>query len=303
MEILPVPQVVTDNVGQVMRQEDTDLQLAVVVVEEDREDGETNQVEVGVRSGENVGIENVIGGPSLGIEVLNDVAGRIDPGIAPIGLGQNEVGLMNSDPPFLGVLVEDGIERFSSLSEPEEVLSSFRSKNSKSTIRNRKIKQASMANQLGVPKCIKLAEAMKERGNKGKRRRVKGARELKNRIGEGALEIVSAVMARAENVRDTGLEVNRRRQEGGSLTRTGSTPGYGLNLISGSELSRVPKTLSQDRGEDKEKLVEAAKLLCIQNEVGFNFVEAPNETIKYLIEQERGDRAKKMEWEQREGDQ
>jgi hypothetical protein len=71
-------------------------------------------------------------------------------------------------------LVEDGIERFSSLSEPEEVLSSFRSKNSKSTIRNRKIKQAAIANQLGVPKCIKLAEAMKERGNKGKRRRVKG---------------------------------------------------------------------------------------------------------------------------------
>jgi hypothetical protein len=49
--------------------------------------------------------------------------------------------------------------------------------------------------------------------------------------------------------------------------------------------------------------VEAAKLLSIQKEVGFNFTEDPNDTLKHFIDQERCDRAKKMEWEQRGDDQ
>jgi hypothetical protein len=110
-------------------------------------------------------------------------------------------------------------------------------------------------------------------------------------------------MVLAEAPCDNGPEVIRRRNEVGSSTRAGATPGSGLNLMTGSELSRVPETLSRCNSEDKEKLVEAAKLLSIQKEVGFNFVEEPNETLKHLIDQERCDRAKKMEWEQREGDQ
>jgi hypothetical protein len=49
--------------------------------------------------------------------------------------------------------------------------------------------------------------------------------------------------------------------------------------------------------------VEAAKLLSIQKEVGLTFEEPTTVTIKQLVIQETCDRKKKMDWEQREGDQ
>jgi hypothetical protein len=50
-------------------------------------------------------------------------------------------------------------------------------------------------------------------------------------------------------------------------------------------------------------LIEAAKLLSIQNQVGFNFEEVKDDTIKHLVEQETCDRAKKKDWEDKNGDQ
>jgi hypothetical protein len=55
--------------------------------------------------------------------------------------------------------------------------------------------------------------------------------------------------------------------------------------------------------EDKEKLLAAAKLLSIQKDVGFTFVEPEGETLKELVQHECNDREKKMAWEQREVDQ
>jgi hypothetical protein len=54
---------------------------------------------------------------------------------------------------------------------------------------------------------------------------------------------------------------------------------------------------------EREKVIQAARLLSIQKEVGFNFEEHDEDTIKQLVEQEKCDRARKMEWEQREVDQ
>jgi hypothetical protein len=68
-------------------------------------------------------------------------------------------------------------------------------------------------------------------------------------------------------------------------------------------ISTVPDTLVRNNEEDKEQLVAAAKLLSFQKQVGFNFQETDNVTIVHLIDQERSDRNKKMEWENREGDQ
>jgi hypothetical protein len=95
---------------------------------------------------------------------------------------------------------------------------------------------------------------------------------------------------------------NSLEDDGRILKQRGGTPSSGINLLSGSDLSAVPDSLPPGFEDERDKLVEAAKLLNIQLEVGFNFEETTNETLKLLIEQERCDRAKKMEWEQR-GDQ
>ncbi|GAU29496.1 hypothetical protein TSUD_360410 [Trifolium subterraneum] len=82
----------------------------------------------------------------------------------------------------------------------------------------------------------------------------------------------------------------------------GSTPPSGIDLISGDEQSNMLASTSNNKAGDKEKLIEAAKLLSIQKAVGFSFEEAEDVTIRQLIDQERGDRAKKMEEEKKEDD-
>jgi hypothetical protein len=54
---------------------------------------------------------------------------------------------------------------------------------------------------------------------------------------------------------------------------------------------------------EREEVIQAAKLLSLQKEVGFNFVDQDDVIIKQLVNEEKCDRAKKMEWEQREVDQ
>ncbi|MCI38814.1 hypothetical protein A2U01_0060043 [Trifolium medium] len=60
-------------------------------------------------------------------------------------------------------------------------------------------------------------------------------------------------------------------------------------------------SVPNDHDGEREKLVEAAKLLSIQKEVGFSFEDFDGVTLKQLVDQERSDRAKKREWEQKEG--
>jgi hypothetical protein len=61
----------------------------------------------------------------------------------------------------------------------------------------------------------------------------------------------------------------------------------------------VPET----QGAAKDILIQAAKLLSIHKIVGFNFVEPEGNIINQLVDQEIEDRAKKVEWENKEGDQ
>ncbi|MCH87330.1 hypothetical protein A2U01_0008198 [Trifolium medium] len=76
-----------------------------------------------------------------------------------------------------------------------------------------------------------------------------------------------------------------------------------MNLMSVRGISLVPETQLDVLDVERAKVVEAAKLLNIQKEVGFTFEEIEGETIKQLIDQEGCDRVKKLDWEQRNGDQ
>jgi hypothetical protein len=116
------------------------------------------------------------------------------------------------------------------------------------------------------------------------------------------VEVVSTKVVVAVDSVSNDADRNRRKGEGRIANQVGVTPASGINLLFGSEMSRVSDSVSQSREEDKDKYVEAAKLLSIQKKVGFNFEEATSDTIKHLIDQEKCDRTKKMEWEQKEGD-
>jgi hypothetical protein len=249
-------------------------------------------------------------GPHVGNKSPGDVAGCIIPLSDPatptlIGPAQDF-----SDPPFLGKLVEEGVERVSSVSEPVEVLAPHRSKISKDNPKARKHKACSNFKQLGVPTCIKLAEAVKEVGPRAKKKRQKEMVTANRVVVSGGRcdDPVGGNTMQADDGRLVGsggrLEECDRRQGGAQqIHYPGSTPASGLLLLSGSDISRVSDSLSHAHVEDRDKLIEAAKLLNIQKDVGFTFVEATEDTLKHLVDQEICDRAKKLEWEKREGDQ
>jgi hypothetical protein len=98
----------------------------------------------------------------LNNDVALDDLERVDPSADPIHLDSSGPGLMSLDPPFRGLLVEEGFDRYSSISKPEDVLTSHKAKAPKSKVR--KQKAISKFNQLGVPKCLKLVEVVKESG-------------------------------------------------------------------------------------------------------------------------------------------
>ncbi|MCI16668.1 hypothetical protein A2U01_0037812, partial [Trifolium medium] len=100
---------------------------------------------------------------------------------------------------------------------------------------------------------------------------------------------------------DTAGVINRSEQSGQRAVC--QTPSSGINLISGSVNSKGTGSMANDDTGEREKLLEAAKLFSIQKEVGFSFDELDGATLKQFMDQERNDRAKKMEREQRVGDQ
>jgi hypothetical protein len=82
-----------------------------------------------------------------------------------------------------------------------------------------------------------------------------------------------------------------------------STPASGIHLISDSVSSNGSVLVPETQGAAKDILIQAAKLLSIHKIVGFNFVEPEGNIINQLVDQEIEDRAKKVEWENKEGDQ
>jgi hypothetical protein len=183
------------------------------------------------------------------------------------------------------------------MSEPEEIHSSQRTKISKSKCRRQK--SNSKFPNLGVSKCVQLVEAMKEAAPKQRKQRHKGGVALSNGAEAEREEAAHVLVESTEERTDMGGD------KGPTVANTFSTPTptSGLNLLSGSDISRVPESQPQGQDVEKEKLIEAAKLLSIQKEVGFNFDVSDDEILKNLVEQEKSDREKKIDWEKRDGDQ
>jgi hypothetical protein len=226
-----------------------------------------------------------------------DVAGILNPVQEPSHLGLPSLGLENSDPPFLGVLVNENFCRCSTMSEPEDLHSFQKSKLTKSKCRRHK--HNSKFPTLGVPKCVQLVEAMKEAAPKQRKRRHKGGVALSNGAEAVVEEAEQVVVVLSEGRTVLGGDTGPIAMNNFSTP----TPTSGLNLLSGSDISRVPESQPQGQDVEKEKLIEAAKLLSIQKEVGFNFDVSDDEILKNLVEQEKSDREKKMDWEKRDGDQ
>ncbi|WJX18268.1 hypothetical protein P8452_08083 [Trifolium repens] len=248
-----------------------------------------------------------VGGPLSEGGPLSVGAGLSRPMCDPFPLVFGNPAQVYSDPPFLGRLVEDDVYRCSYFSEPEEVLSPHRSKATKPkpNSRMKRNKSCSKFNQLGVPMCIKLAEAMKEASGRAKKLRKKGSGVGRNGGGNESEAGGVGGMTNGESVvvggnNRGGPSRQGKRQKGPVAVQT---PNSGLGLLSGSESSFVPESRPPGNDGDKTKLIEAAKLLDIQNQVGFTFEEAKEDTIKHLVEQETCDRAKKKDWEDKIGDQ
>jgi hypothetical protein len=191
--------------------------------------------------------------------------------------------------------VEEEVTRYSSISEPEEVFSPLRTKVPKKTSNLKRNKSCAKFNQLGVPKCMQLAEAIKEGGHKGRRRRQRGGGCVSGaqmgQEGEGPQQASS-------NVHGGSTEVGSRREEG--LPHSSNyvqIPVSGVALISvGEGLGGTEKRSNAIDGE-RGKLIEAAKLLVIQKEVGFTFEEPEVDTLKQLVDKELNDRAMMMDRE------
>jgi hypothetical protein len=192
----------------------------------------------------------------------------------PIQEALSDVGSVERTRAFSGPDEFEQVSRFSSISEPEEVNRPRRAAKQKKSSRLSRHKSSSKPQQIGVPKCLILLEAVKEGNNRVRRRRTNSGDATL------AVPVVNSI-----------------------APIPGATPPSGLNLITSSDASMVMETPAHNDEEDRVKVLEAAKLISIQKQVGFSFEAEDGETVKQLIVQENCDRAKKMEWEQRNGDQ
>ncbi|MCH79854.1 RNA recognition motif [Trifolium medium] len=242
------------------------------------------------------------GGPTLLDDSPIVNLGLVDSIPDPILLGHDNLAHLDPDPSKQKYVDEEVVLRYSSVSEPEEVLSSHKTKSRKQMSKLKKQKSCSKFNQLGVPLCIQLVESLKSGGAKSRRRRIKGAIQS-NAEEVGGVEVSMEAFEAGDVISSDAGGYQRRKEKLTGLMTPRVTPASGINLISGSQSSQVPNYVGVDNGKDKEIAIEAAKLLSIQKEVGFSFEEADGETVKQLMTQERCDRVKKMEWEQKEGDQ
>jgi hypothetical protein len=166
------------------------------------------------------------------------------------------------------------VSRFSSISEPEDVLRHTKVAKQKKSSKNKNHRSISKVQQQGAPKCLRLLEAVKE--------------------GHGRVRRRCSKLATTTNLEPSINPV---------VSCSGLTPSSGLKLLILSDSSMVEETPVAAGDGDCLLRTEAVKLLEIQKRVGFTFELADDETTNQLIEQENGDRAKKLLWEQRNSDQ
>jgi hypothetical protein len=257
----------------------------------------------GVVEGEHV--ESESGGPPPGFEFARKKNGLRDPVPDPIQPGHKELGLVVPNPSAVGLFEEGGeIIRYSSVSEPEDISSSGREFYQRNMSKSRKQKPGAIFPKIGVPKFVQFAESVQDFGPRNRRKkqqRRRGCHKNSNEAGSDGdipLELETAILRLKDG------EGSSRRQERVLLSRNpGATPNSGINLLTDSEISRRSENSHQSQEDDREKVIQAAKLLSIQKGVGFSFEINEELIIKQLIELEKSDRVKRMAWEQREVDQ
>jgi hypothetical protein len=194
---------------------------------------------------------------------------RSDPG--PILMGIVEVGEVGLQVPItnrLGPRPEGSVSRYSTISEPEEVFHSHRSRAPSRGGKSNRQKPMSKFPQLGVPKCIQLVEALQD-GN-GQARRRRGKADGGAKAGEASKGAVAI-----------------------------PTPSSGPKLISDNVNSLVSDSQIVEQDGERVKVLEAVKLLKTQREVGFSFEMEDDDIIKELVVKENDDRAKMMDGEQK----
>jgi hypothetical protein len=170
-------------------------------------------------------------------------------------------------------------------------------------MKSRKQKPGANFPKLGVPKFVQFAESVKEIGprNRRKKQRRRGLQKNPDEAGSDGdipLELEPHVLRLNE-----GEGSSRRHERVLLLRNPGGTPPSGINLLSEGQISSISDHSRQSQEEDRDKVIQAAKLLSLQRGVGFTFEVEEEVTIKQLVELEKCDRVKKMEWEQRECDQ
>ncbi|GAU46903.1 hypothetical protein TSUD_296820 [Trifolium subterraneum] len=121
-------------------------------------------------------------------------------------------------------------------------------------------------NPLVAPKCVQLAEAVKESGVKSRRRKTKG------------VEVMKGVVTNLEDGGNTQSinkegEFKSPRTQQRKMAKSGkgaqvSMPASGLLLILGEFSSSMMKSVAGEKVVDKEEWLEAAKLLSIQKDRG-----------------------------------
>ncbi|WJX73890.1 hypothetical protein P8452_57618 [Trifolium repens] len=172
-------------------------------------------------------------------------------------------------------------------------------------VKSRILKSGAKFPKIGVPKFVQFVESVQDIGPRNRRKkqqqRRRGFRKNPNEAGSDG-DIPSELDSDGLRPID-GEESSRRQERARLLMNPGATPNSGINLLSTSEISGKSNNSQHTQEEDREKLIQAAKLLSIQRGVGFSFEIEDDLTLKQLVELEKCDRAKKMEWEQREGDQ
>jgi hypothetical protein len=208
------------------------------------------------------------------VERGDSLLGRVGQNSDPILEALSDVGSEQKNNFFSGPGESIQVSRVSFLSEPEDVNCPVKAGRKKKHSKHNRHRSKAKLQQIGVPKCLILMEAVKE-GNVGARRR--------RVISSEVVPLEPAVTPVAPT--------------------PCATPSSGLKLITDSGPSMVLETPMPTIEADRAKLVEAAKLIEIQKLAGFTFEGKEDETTKLMIEQENCDRAKKMIWEQRNGDQ
>ncbi|KAK2375808.1 hypothetical protein QL285_076674 [Trifolium repens] len=189
-----------------------------------------------------------------------------------------------------------------SITAANEIDSTYTVRRGRSRIQRDKSKIATQS-RMRKPKFIQLGEALKDEG--GRRRR-------KNRggIGKGCSEEEGKAGSDEDIQKGSDSIVGSSEEGSSSSIVPNSVQGITLEVIlpgiqstpsSGLALLRQQESHDEGTQQREQVIYGSAKLLQIQQQIGFCYSEPAEEVIKVLENDEQRDLAKKQEWEQLNG--